>query len=170
MILDELKRFVVLVPHVQNWRTGDNDLRTATNVHRLMHFDKRIRLAGGDLTAAEMKAIFAGAELVVAQRMHAAIGGMSAAVPTVTAVYTRKGYDLPARMYGTDLAALSQVSWPPETFLQREKMAKSLHSVWEAREVLAQALRNRLPMLRSAAERNLDLLEEFVRGRTAAAS
>jgi polysaccharide pyruvyl transferase WcaK-like protein len=116
---------------------------------------------GGEHSAAELKALLTRAQLIVTERMHAAIAGLSGAVATVPI-----GYSVKARGIVAD--ALPDRS-PDELVLGVERMADPgafeahVGRVWEERERVAAELRAQRPRLRAAAARNFELLAPLVR-------
>jgi colanic acid/amylovoran biosynthesis protein len=160
-LLDELGVRVALVPHVRDASVAGDDLVSATEIARRLDFDARLTLVGGEHSAAELKALLTRAQLIVTERMHAAIAGLSGAVATVPI-----GYSVKARGIVAD--ALPDRS-PDELVLGVERLADPgvfeahVGRVWEERERVATELRAQRPRLRAAAARNFELLAPLVR-------
>ena len=80
-----------LIPHVQETHPGNDDSILATELLREISpaAKRHTRLAAGDFSAAEYKAMIGRCE-VLAERMHAAIAGLSSRVSTVVVGYSVK--------------------------------------------------------------------------------
>ena len=87
---------VLLIPHVQEIYGDDRSL--ATSLHRSIAFPS-VAVASEDLSAAEYKRLISGCHMLVAERMHAAIAGLSSSVPTALVAYSLKARALADMAY-----------------------------------------------------------------------
>lgn len=159
-MMNEWGASVVMIPHVQD--PGSDDRVAATKVWRQLGFDSRITLAGGDLSASEFKGILSTCDMVVAERMHAAIGALSTGVPTVPIGYSIKAEGIITQIFqGTDLDPQSAVM-PMQDFLDVSVSWPKLNQFWHNREAYALTIQTRLPALRDSSQKNFDLLTSLI--------
>jgi len=109
----------------------------------------RPQLVSAALSARELLALLCGCGLVVAMRLHALAFAAIGAVPMAAISYDPKVDALMGRL-GLE-AATSVRQFEPEA------LARAIHTSWQARTQVSQQLRARVPELRAAAARNIDL-------------
>ena len=156
----ELGLPVLLIPHVQRWGVLEDDRIIATELMRQFNYHPKLHLAGWNASAAELKALISGAELILAERMHAAIAGISMGRPTGVIGYSVKSQGILGDVYGEELASTYLIE--AAEFLQKTPRQKWLESCYGRREQLAAALAPQLANLRSRAELNFDLIAEVL--------
>lgn len=108
---------VLLVPHVTGYGCLFDD---HVFMRELLHdVAGRIQLLPSGLGAQKTKAVLAACDLVVAARMHCAVGALSVGVPTLMLTYSRKGPGMSRYVYGSDdyAVALNEIS--PEILLEK---------------------------------------------------
>lgn len=103
-ILNETDSKICLIPHVQD--SGRSDSEVCTAVFRKLGYDPRVVCAGLDFSAAEFKAIISRCRMLVAERMHAAVGAFSTGVPASIVAYSAKAEGMANEMLGADYARL----------------------------------------------------------------
>lgn len=103
-ILNETDSKICLIPHVQD--SGRSDSEVCTAVFRKLGYDPRVVCAGLDFSAAEFKAIISQCRMLVAERMHAAVGAYSTGVPASMVAYSAKAEGMANEMLGADYARL----------------------------------------------------------------
>ncbi|MEE4299930.1 MAG: polysaccharide pyruvyl transferase family protein [Pseudomonadales bacterium] len=81
---------VVLLPHVQELSVRNDDSLLVHALEARLRHTLRVSSLAGQYTANEYKALLGRADFVVAERMHAAIGALSQAVPTISLGYSIK--------------------------------------------------------------------------------
>lgn len=156
----DLGLHVLLIPHVQRWGVQEDDRIVATELMRQFNFHPKLHLAGWNASAAELKALISGAELILAERMHAAIAGISMGRPTGVIGYSVKSQGILGDIYGKDLTSNYLIE--AAAFLQKNPREIWLENCWGRREELAAALAPQLANLRSRAELNFDLIADLV--------
>jgi colanic acid/amylovoran biosynthesis protein len=166
-ILEELDAQVLLIPHVQDTFTPNDDRLLATEILRSLGFHPRLHLAGADHTAAEFKGLISMCDLVVAERMHAAIAGLSSAVCTLAIGYSVKAGGIMNRLLGERSAA--EVVIPFADFLNPDLAWSRLCAAWRERESISATLREALVAVRAEAALNFDLIAQLI-GRPARAT
>jgi colanic acid/amylovoran biosynthesis protein len=159
-ILKELDVQVLLIPHVQDTFIPNDDRLLATEILRSLGFPPRLHLAGADHTAAEFKGLISMCDLVIAERMHAAIAGLSSAVCTLAIGYSIKAGGILSRLLGEHFA--KEVVIPFEDFLDPDIAWSRLISAWGAREPIAATLREALIEVRAEAALNFDLIAQLI--------
>jgi colanic acid/amylovoran biosynthesis protein len=157
-----LDAHIVLIPHVQEISVKNDDRILATELIRHFRFDPHLRLAGGDYTASEFKGLISQCDLVVAERMHAALAGLSSGVPTVAVGYSIKAEgiisDLLDRRTVKECALMSL----PE-FLEPKLAIERIQRAWADRGSVSAQLQKALPAARERAARNFDLIAASLR-------
>lgn len=161
-LLAETGAQVLLIPHVEDHNPKNNDLLACDELMRRLDFHPDLRLARGFLTSNEFKAIVARCDMVVAERMHVAIGGLSSGVPTFVIGYSVKGHGIMSDAMGVDSLAEGLVT-PLEAFMESPAEDDKILAVWTRREALAETLRARLPAIKALAAKNFELLPGIVR-------
>jgi len=161
MIVEEIPARVLLVPHVQGTGVGSDDTLITRELQARAGDDRRVSVAGA-MTAAELKGLIGGCELLVAERMHAAIAGLSGGVPTLTVGYSRKAEGIMRQVLGTQMGRSLVI--PIEQFVDQGCAVEAICSAWTLRHEIRETLEGRLPAVRQMAARNFDLLAEVIPG------
>ena len=159
-ILDHWHANVVIIPHVQEGYGDDRQL--ATDLHRATGFDPRIWVAAEDHSADEYKGIISQCDLVIAERMHAAIAGLSCEVPTAMVSYSLKVEGIAALAYadlrsgpGSMVVAANALQDPATTL-------NNLTAIWQDRADAQACLRRSIPAIKQLAARNFDHLGALI--------
>lgn len=148
---------VLLVPHVRERDPIGDDLILAREVAgRVAH--PRVRVAEGDLRAADFKGLAARASMVVSQRMHVAIAGLSSGVPTVAVGFSVKYPGITSAAIGRD-ATGEGLFIPVEDFTMRTVGALGLlDRARERRGEVASWLAANRGVMRAQAALGFDLM------------
>lgn len=152
---------VLLIPHVQESYGDDRSLATA--LHRDTGFHPAVAVAAEDLSAAEYKRLIAGCQMLVAERMHAAIAGLSSLVPTALVAYSLKARALAAMAYAGLPPGPERMVIPTDTLNQPSTLESRLHDLWQSRQESHAALQRNLPHLKQLAQSNFTHLEAELR-------
>jgi colanic acid/amylovoran biosynthesis protein len=160
-ILSDADHRVLLIPHVQERSTENDDRLLATRLMRRLGFPDRVTLAAADHTAAEYKALISACDFLIAERMHAAIAGFSTMVPTLAVGYSIKAEGIVEDVYGPS-EDLPQVLVDLKTFLDPQQAVALFDQAWSRREALASRLAERRATVLAAAERNFGVLAELL--------
>jgi colanic acid/amylovoran biosynthesis protein len=163
MLLGELDAGIILVPHVQETSPKNDDRVLATEIVRRFNFDPRLQMAGGDYSASEFKGIISQCDLVVSERMHACIAGLSSAVCTVAI-----GYSVKAEGILCDLFDLEQVQQglllPIKDFLDPQLACEQVRRAWQMRAAVKARLQEKLPAVQRRAGLTFDLIARTLTG------
>jgi colanic acid/amylovoran biosynthesis protein len=153
----ELDANLVLIPHVQELSTKNDDRILATALMRHFKFDRHLQIAGGDFSASDFKGIISQCDLVVAERMHAAIAGLSSTVPTVVIGYSVKGEGILTDLLGTDTVRRS-VLIPLKEFLDGKTPRQRIASAWKDRVEIQALIAEQLPETKRRAAASFDIV------------
>jgi colanic acid/amylovoran biosynthesis protein len=164
MMLEEWDVNVAIIPHVQE--TYSDDRIPATCVYRQLNFDSRVRVYAEDLTASEYKGIISNCDMVIAERMHAAIAGFSLGICTVPIGYSIKARGITASMlYSTGLDP-DELAIPLDKFLDLSLSKKKLTHIWNNRNCFRQSIAKGLDRAKANAVRNFDLIDDLISSRS----
>jgi colanic acid/amylovoran biosynthesis protein len=151
---------VLLIPHVQE--PYADDAIACTNIWRQSGWNGRIRVLAEDMSALEYKGVIRESAMVVAERMHAAIGGFSSGVCTVPIGYSIKAEGITRAVVGPQGVEASELMMPLGELMDLAGAKERLTRVWERREHYRAAIEaGRAGMVREA-ERNFDLIDGVV--------
>ena len=160
MLLRELDAGLIFVPHVQELSPKNDDRVLATEILRHFDFDPRLQIAGGDYSASEFKGIISQCDMVVAERMHACIAGLSSAVCTVAI-----GYSVKAEGILCDLFELEQVKGglllPIKDFLDETIACDKVRRAWAMRAAVKARLQEKLPEVQRRSGLTFDLIAKL---------
>lgn len=153
---------VLLIPHVQETNPGNDDSILATELLREISPAAKLhtRLAAGDFSAAEYKAIIGRCDLVLAERMHAAIAGLSSGVSTVVVGYSVKARGILTDILGPQIAE-DGLLLPVESFADASVVTRSIERTLANRQAIAEKLGRERSRVEAAARSNFDLLHEL---------
>jgi colanic acid/amylovoran biosynthesis protein len=157
MLLRELDARIIFIPHVQESSPKNDDRVLATAIVRHFNFDPRLQIAGGDYSASEFKGIISQCDMVVAERMHAAIAGLSSGVPTVVVGYSVKGEGILTDLLGAELVKRS-VLIPLTEFLDGKTAQPQIASAWRDRAEIKARIEEHLPETKKRAAASFDII------------
>ncbi|MCF7763758.1 MAG: polysaccharide pyruvyl transferase family protein [Verrucomicrobia bacterium] len=153
----ELDAHLILIPHVQELSSRNDDRILATDLARHFQFDNHLQIAGGDFSASDFKGIISQCDMVIAERMHAAIAGLSNGIPTVVI-----GYSVKAEGILSDLLSPEQVKEstliPLQDFLKVPTALKRIESAWTHRETITKTLAGNLPAMKERAALSFEVI------------
>jgi colanic acid/amylovoran biosynthesis protein len=151
----------LLIPHVQRDEVIEDDCILCTEIVRRCGFNPAIRMASGDLTGSELKGLISTCDLVVAERMHAAIAGLSSGRPTALVGYSIKAFGVAGDLFGEEQSDGTHVI-PVKDFLRDDGTAKKwMESRWADRERTGELIRKNLPEVRARAHKSFDLIADL---------
>jgi colanic acid/amylovoran biosynthesis protein len=162
-ILDELDAQVLIIPHVQENNPNNNDRLIATNLHKSLDFDHRVHLAGADHSASEFKGLIGACDMIIAERMHAAIAGLSSTVCTVVVGYSAKAEGIMNDLLGAE-SVQNGLLIPIQKFLEAESACSTIRTAWERRHEVSLQLQEALPRIKTAAKTNFELVSQILAG------
>ncbi|MES2705528.1 MAG: polysaccharide pyruvyl transferase family protein [Verrucomicrobiota bacterium] len=157
----ELDANVILIPHVQETADGNNDGVLATAILRRNGWDPRVRLAEGDLSAVDFKAVLSRCDFIIAERMHAGIAGLSSGVPVLVIGYSVKAEGILTDLLGADLTR-SRALISIDEFLRPGAAPARVRDAWHSRGELRAALSPSLPAARERASGACDAISALL--------
>lgn len=160
----ELDANLILIPHVQELSAKNEDRVLATELQRRLGHDPRVRLAGGDFSASDYKAIISRCDFVVAERMHAALAGLSTGVPTLVIGYSIKAEGILTDLLGQELTQQSALI-SIQDFLAPGAGLARVQAAWASRAELASHLGLALPTMKARSASAYDPIVQAVAGR-----
>lgn len=157
MILNEWNQNVVLITHVQEAYSDDRII--ATQLWKALNFDPRVSVCAEDLSASEFKSIISNSELIIAERMHAAIAGFSSGVCTIPVSYSIKSQGL-AQVVFEDSSVISfeEVVLTEKDFENSSLLKEKINKIWHNRDFITEDIRTRLAYLQSKALECFDFI------------
>ena len=156
-ILEELDADVIIIPHVQEVKASNDDRIIASQLLRSLDYNPQVHVAGADHSASEFKGLIGKCDLVIAERMHAAIAGLSSGVCTLAVGYSIKAQGIMADLVGEEnLQGGLLISI--EDFLEPELACQSVHNAWKQRDEIKKTIQEQLPEVKQKALRNFDLI------------
>lgn len=160
-LLVDMDAQILLIPHVQERAAFNDDRIVQSAIVEEFGYDSRIKLISGDHDACELKGIISMANLVIAERMHAGIAGLSNGIPTALIGYSVKAKGVIQDIFGDKgeeyglLVSIRDLVSDTET----EKWLKNL---WMNRMVICEELHRQLPKFQALAQMNFELLKQVV--------
>ncbi|MBE9220221.1 polysaccharide pyruvyl transferase family protein [Dolichospermum flos-aquae] len=158
-ILNRLDAQILIIPHAQDPKRDDRTI--GSNLHQFFEYDSRIHLAGADHTASEFKGMISHADFVIAERMHAAIAGLSSCVPTVVVGYSIKAEGIMADLLG-DQSAQEGMLISIHNFLDFSQISPTLETAWAKKEEVREHLKKVIPIYQEKAEKNFHLIAKLL--------
>jgi polysaccharide pyruvyl transferase WcaK-like protein len=151
---------VLLVPHCHDSRAHNDDRILAARIATESGIPQ-VMAVPGPLNAADYKGILARADLVIAERLHAAIGALSSGVPAVAIGHSQKFNGVLAETFG-DSVPVDHVHLDVRTFARD---ASAIPRLIDGTDVpgLRRVLGNRLPLVVRRAQEDFVLLEKTAR-------
>ncbi|MFC5701782.1 polysaccharide pyruvyl transferase family protein [Cohnella faecalis] len=156
-LLNDLGAQVLLVPHVQERAAFNDDRIIQSALVKEFDYDDRIKLVSGDHNASELKGLISLADLVIAERMHAGIAGLSSGVPTALIGYSVKARGVIHDIFG-EMAEELELLVSVQDLVNGTSTEKWLKGLWSNRAKIAFRLSAELPKFRSLARKNFELL------------
>jgi colanic acid/amylovoran biosynthesis protein len=151
---------IVLVPHVQSTSANNDDRIVATELIKQFDYDPRLHLAGGNHSAAEFKGMISACDMVIAERMHAAIAGLSTATCTVVVGYSVKADGIMKDMLSPELPH-NEFLIPIQNFVKTEETTKVIRSAWQRRDHVVERLQQVLPGVKEKSRQNFELVGDL---------
>lgn len=157
-IVSEMGIQILLIPHVQATYASNDDRVAASNLLRNIDFHPRVKLAGLDHTASEFKGLIGACDMVIAERMHAAIAGLSSGVCTLPVGYSIKAEGIMNDLFGKEYVKENDLLISVQDFLDSEKAMTCVRKSWENRADVSHRLKERLPEIRGNSQKSFNLI------------
>jgi len=147
---------VAIISHVQEAFADDRAISTL--VLRKLGYPPGVRLLAEDLSAAEFKGVLQRCDMVVAERMHAAIGALSTGVCTVPIGYSIKARGIIESVLEGSGIGSEDICIPIAQFVDLDHSWSKLDSIWQDRARYRTAIQASLARSKAAAARNFELV------------
>lgn len=161
-LIDDLKFQVLIVPHVQNNGEGSDDRIIATKILKDLNYNPEVHIAGADHTASEFKGLISCCNILVAERMHAAIAGLSTHIPTLVIGYSIKARGIMTDILGKELVDQGLVI-SIQDFLENQDQYKVVQYICENKESISQLLKERISIIKKLAQKNYELISDILK-------
>ncbi|PZH17565.1 hypothetical protein C1I97_04955 [Streptomyces sp. NTH33] len=135
---------VVLVPHCHDSRRHNDDRILAARIAEAAGMPQVMTLPGA-LTVCDYKGVLSHAELVISERLHAAIGALSSGVPAIAIGHSHKFNGVLAETYG-DTVDTDDIHADVRAFVRGDTVINRIVHDTDA-AVLRTTLRQRLPLI-----------------------
>lgn len=161
LIINELDAQVLIIPHVQYEGNDKDDRIIANNLLRSVNFDPRVHLAGLEASASEFKGLISQCDMVVAERMHAAIAGLSSGICTVAVGYSVKAEGIMTDLLGSELVE-NGLLIPIQEFLEADVACSKILQTWANRHEVNARLKKELSKIKHKSVTNFDLIAKII--------
>jgi len=161
LMINELKAQVLIIPHVQEIYANNDDRIFATQLLKALEYNQDIRLAGADHTASDFKGLIGACDMIVAERMHPAIAGLSSGICTMPVGYSVKAEGIMTDLFGSQ-AMHDGLMISIQEFLNANIACEAIANCWNKRHDIANQLNQVLPTAKQAAATNFDMILEIL--------
>jgi polysaccharide pyruvyl transferase WcaK-like protein len=154
-VRERFDRPLLLIPHVMQFGNDDHEfmLKAVRNANMK---ESDYSIVSPELSAAELKWIISGLDLLIAARTHAAIAALSSHVPTISIAYSVKAYGLNRQLFGNQDLVI------PVRELGHERLLSMVDRVIERSEDIRNHLADTIPGIKKAAFFGGELLRLYV--------
>ncbi|HEY0827518.1 MAG TPA: polysaccharide pyruvyl transferase family protein [Bacilli bacterium] len=161
-IIEDLGAQVLLIPHVQERATFNDDRIVQTAIAEEFGYNAQIKLISGDHSASELKGVISLADLVIAERMHAGIAGLSNGIPTALVGYSIKAQGVIHDILGEKVNEYKLLI-SIQDMVKDFDISQWIKNIWGDREIIAAELRRKLPEVKDLAHKNFELLGKLMK-------
>jgi colanic acid/amylovoran biosynthesis protein len=151
---------VVLIPHVAETYHPNDDGLCALKVLKRSANPGMVKIAPNHLSASEYKAIVADSEFLLAERMHAAIGGLSTTVPVFCIGYSIKYRGILGDLFGDSIAD-NELLISVGDFVESDAVPEVLVNAWTSRSQYQAILVDKIPKVKEATRSCYSFVNEF---------
>ncbi len=163
LMINEFKAQVLIIPHVQEINANNDDRIFATQLLKALNYNPDVRLAGADHTASEFKGLIGTCDMIVAERMHPAIAGLSSGICTMPVGYSVKAEGIMTDLFGSEALHNSGLLISIQQFLNADIACEAIANCWDKRHEVASQLNQVLPKAKQAAATNFDMILEILK-------
>jgi colanic acid/amylovoran biosynthesis protein len=161
-LTEKLGCHVILIPHVHESSVTNDDRVICELLHRKLGFPKNVTMISLTHSAEEIRAIVSTLDLMIAERMHAAIASLSQNVPTFVVGYSVKVEGILGDIFGFDSLEDYMISVKK---MDEEKLKECVKKLLNRRSEVAKHLSNVIPRIKENAIRNFTLIMEVLEKR-----
>ncbi|WP_392531337.1 polysaccharide pyruvyl transferase family protein [Nostoc sp. C117] len=162
LMIHEFQAQVLIIPHVQEINANNDDRIFATQLLKALDYNRDVRLAGADHTASDFKGLIAACDMVVAERMHPAIAGLSSGICTMPVGYSVKAEGIMTDLFGSQTLE-NGLLISIQQFLNADVACAAIVNSWNKRHEIADQLNQVLPKVKQAAASNFDMILDILK-------
>ena len=159
-LMKELRYHVVLIPHVREVSVKGNDDVICEKLYRNLNFPKDMSIISLDHSAEEIRALMSKLDLLVAERMHAAIAGLAQQVPTFVIGYSIKAEGILGDIFGFENLMDYMV---PINKLNEETLETCVKNLIDKKDEVNKYLSKRIRHIKNSAKDNFVLIMDILR-------
>jgi colanic acid/amylovoran biosynthesis protein len=156
-LITKMNCHVILIPHVRYDAVKEDDRVICEQLYRSLGFPEEVTVLSLTYSSEELRGIIGKLDLMIAERMHAAIAGLSQNVPVFVVGYSVKGEGILGDIFGFDSVRDYIVS-VRET--DADVLNKRISNLLDKRSEISKHLSNAIPRVKESARRNFSLIME----------
>jgi len=161
-LTEKLGCHVILIPHVHESSVTNDDRVICELLYRKLGFPEDVTMISLTHSAEEIRAIISTFDLMIAERMHAAIASLSQNVPTFVISYSVKAEGILGDIFGFDFLEDYMISVKK---MDEEKLKECVKNLLDRRSEVAKYLSKVMPRIKENARRNFKLIMEVLEQR-----
>jgi len=150
----EFNFHIVLIPHVQDIPLKNNDRVICELLYRKLGFPENVTILSLSHSAEEIRAIVGKLNVMIAERMHAAIASLAQNIPTFAIGYSLKAKGILGDIYGFDNLEDYLISVKN---LSGKVLQDRVNNLIDNRNKVTQHLSKVIPIIKQNAKRNFTL-------------
>jgi polysaccharide pyruvyl transferase WcaK-like protein len=158
-LTQNLSCHVVLIPHVQLSTVGYDDRIICDLLYRKAGFPENVSVVSLTHSAEEIRALAGKLDLMIAERVHAAIDSLSQNVPTLTIGYSIKSEGILGDIFGFDSLEDYLISVKK---IDEAGLKERVKNLFDKREEVNTILSKVTPRIKEKARRNFTLIMDVL--------
>jgi colanic acid/amylovoran biosynthesis protein len=162
-LIENMDSHVILIPHVHGSSIKNDDRFICELLYRKLGFPENVTVIKHTHSAEEIRAIISKLDLMIAERMHAAIASLSQNVPTFVIAYSVKAEGILGDIFGFDSLDDYMISVKK---MDGEKLNEHVKNLLERRSDVVKYLSKVMPRIKENARRNFKLIMEVLEQRS----
>lgn len=159
-LMKELGYHVVLIPHVRRASIRNDDRIICEKLYANLDFPKDVTVMSLDHSAEEIRALMSKMDLLVAERMHAAIASLAQQVPTFVIGYSVKAQGILGDVFGFENLENYMI---PIKKLNEKTLKKRIKNLLDKRDDVTELLSKVIPHVKKSAKRNFTVVTDVLR-------
>jgi len=161
-LIEKLGCHVILIPHVHESSVTNDDRVICELLYRKLSFPEDVSMISLTCSAEEIRAIVSTLDLMIAERMHAAMASLSQNVPTFVVGYSVKAEGILSDIFGFDSLEDYMISVKK---MDEEKLKECVKNLLDRRSEVTKYLSKVMPRIKENAKRNFKLIMEVLEKR-----
>ena len=159
-LMEDLGYHVVLIPHVRGVSVKGDDRIVCEKLYRNLNFPKGMTVLSLDHSAEEIRALMSKLDLLIAERMHAAIAGLAQHVPTFVIGYSVKAQGILGDIFGFENLEDYMILVKK---LNEETLKEHVKGLLTKRDEVSKHLSKVIPRIKNYARRNFRLVMDVLK-------